>query len=187
MHRSLEPKQLCFIWVSNTSITFSDRYNTNITLCCEGTVLKCKCNYCSCIHKTDLYTVCMWYKLKLTYLLTMSSSIMSSQKKKTLQEAVSLLDNWSADNHLNFNLTKCKYMIISRKLYPTLPNTRLLLSNHPLQRVFCYKYLGLLLTDNLSWSQHISSCYSKARQVFCTDDFTASPIKRHLSNSIFHW
>ena len=95
-----------------------------------------------------------------------------------VQEAVSLLDNWSVDNHLNFNLTKRKYMIISRKLHPTLPNTPLLLSNHPLQRGFCYKYLGLLLTDNLSWSQHVSSC---------TDDFTASPIKRHLSNSIFRW
>ena len=82
-----------------------------------------------------------------------------------VQEAVSLLDNWSVDNHLNFNLTKCKYMIISRKLHPTLPNTPLLLSNHPLQRVFCYKYLDLLLTDNLSWSQHILSCCSKARQV----------------------
>ena len=82
-----------------------------------------------------------------------------------VQEAVSLLDNWSTDNHLNFNLTKCKYMIISRRLHPTLPNTPLLLSNHPLQRVFCYKYLGLLLTDNLSWSQHISFCCSKARQV----------------------
>ena len=80
-----------------------------------------------------------------------------------VQEAVSLLDNWSVNNHLNFNLTKCKYMIISRKLHPTLPNTPLLLSNHPLQRVFCYKYLGLL--DNLSWSQHISSCCSKAWQV----------------------
>ena len=57
-------------------------------------------------------------------------------------------DNLSVDNHLNFNLTKCKYMTISRKLHPTLPNTPLLLSNHPLQRVFCYKYLGLLLTDN---------------------------------------
>ena len=82
-----------------------------------------------------------------------------------VQEAVSLLDNWSAHNHLNFNLTKCKFMIISRKLHPTLPTTPLLLSNHPLQRVFCYKYLGLLLTDNLSWSQHILSCCSKARQV----------------------
>ena len=82
-----------------------------------------------------------------------------------VQEAVSLLDNWSVENHLNFNLTKCKYMIISRKFHPTLPNTPLLLSNYPFQRVFCYKYLGLLLTDNLSWSHHISSCCSKARQV----------------------
>ena len=40
-----------------------------------------------------------------------------------VQEAISLLDNWSANNHLNFNPTKCKYMIISRKLHPTLPNT----------------------------------------------------------------
>ena len=43
-----------------------------------------------------------------------------------VQEAVSLLDNWSVDNDLNFNLTKCKYIITSRKLHPTLPNTPLL-------------------------------------------------------------
>ena len=52
-----------------------------------------------------------------------------------------------------------------QKASPYSPYYPLLLSNHPLQRVFCYKYLGLLLTDNLSWSQHISSCCFKAWQV----------------------
>ena len=79
--------------------------------------------------------------------------------------AISLIDRWSTTNFLNFNISKCKYMVISRKLNPTLPPTDLQLNGIPLQRVVTYKYLGLLLSNNLSWSAHISSVCNKARQV----------------------
>ena len=69
-----------------------------------------------------------------------------------VQEAVSLLDNWSVDNHLNFNLTKCKYIIISRKLHPTLPNTPLLLSN-PRGNLQQLSYIS-------QTEQHLYSCCS---------------------------
>ena len=36
-----------------------------------------------------------------------------------LQEAITLLEDWSIANHLNFNVSKCKYMIIS--MQKTLP------------------------------------------------------------------
>ncbi len=52
--------------------------------------------------------------------------------------------NNSIANHLNFNVSKCKYMIISRRRSPTLPPSHLHLLGDPLQRVECYKYLGLL-------------------------------------------
>jgi len=32
-----------------------------------------------------------------------------------LQEAITLLEDWAIINHLNFNVSKCKYGIISRR------------------------------------------------------------------------
>ena len=82
-----------------------------------------------------------------------------------LQEAITLLDQWSTTNHLTFSQPKCKYMVVSRKHTPTLPPIPLYLHNGPLERVESYKYLGLLLTDNLCWSSHIANVYSKAMKV----------------------
>ncbi len=58
-----------------------------------------------------------------------------------LQEAITLLEDWSTANHLNCNVAKCKYMIISRRHSPTLPPSQLHLLG-----VVCYKYLGLLIS-----------------------------------------
>ena len=56
-------------------------------------------------------------------------------------------------------------MIVSRKQSPTVPSDPLKLFGNPMQRVDCYKYLGLLLMTNLSWSAHITSICSKAKKV----------------------
>ena len=78
---------------------------------------------------------------------------------------MSLIEEWSLSNYLSFNAGKCKYMIVSRKQSPTVPSDPLKLFGNPMQRVDCYKYLGLLLTMNLSWSTHITSICSKAKKV----------------------
>ena len=39
------------------------------------------------------------------------------------------------------------------------------LNNHQLKNVQCYKYLGLLLSSDLSWSHHIQSTCTKARKL----------------------
>ena len=66
---------------------------------------------------------------------------------------------------LCFNESKCKYMIISRKRSPITPANFLQLHDIPLQQVDCYKYLGLLLTSNLTWSTHINSICLKAKRI----------------------
>ena len=82
----------------------------------------------------------------------------------TLQRAISLIEEWSITNFLNFNAAKCKYMIISRKRSPP-PEYPLRLFGCPMQSVDCYKYLGLLITNNLTWSTHIDSICSRAKKI----------------------
>ena len=63
-----------------------------------------------------------------------------------LQETITLLEDWSITNHLNFNVSTCKCMIISRKNSPNFLPNQLYLLGDSLQRVECYKYLAYSLS-----------------------------------------
>ena len=56
-------------------------------------------------------------------------------------------------------------MVISRKLHPSSPSNPLKLFGCAMERVDCCKYLGLMITNNLSWSAHISSICSRAKKI----------------------
>ena len=55
--------------------------------------------------------------------------------------------------------------MISRKRNPLQPVCPLVLNGENLDKVESYKYLGILLTSDLSWSAHISNICAKARQI----------------------
>ena len=82
---------------------------------------------------------------------------------QALQADIDALSDWISAHKLQFNCDKCKCMLVSRKRDPIMPIT-LLANSQPLERVYSYKYLGTLLTSNLSWSAHISTLCTKARQ-----------------------
>ena len=81
-----------------------------------------------------------------------------------LQEDINNLCSWTDDNYLNFNASKCKYMIISKKKQPILPDSPLSVNNHSLERVTSYKYLGVWLTSTLNWSIQVSEVCSRTRR-----------------------
>ena len=55
-------------------------------------------------------------------------------------------------------------MLVSRKRTSSLPPPILYVSGTPLQRVTSVRYLGVELTQDLSWSLHVSHLCAKARQ-----------------------
>ena len=82
-----------------------------------------------------------------------------------VQESINSVEQWSSSNYLSLNTLKCKCMLISRKKQPLQPVHPLLLNGDVLERVDNYKYLGILLTHDLSWSPHISAICAKARRI----------------------
>ena len=92
-------------------------------------------------------------------------TISSSEDYLDAQQSITAIEHWSSNNYLQLNALKCKCMTISRKKKPIAPHCALVLNNSTLEQVQSYKYLGLLLTADLSWSSHISSIRLKARKI----------------------
>ena len=80
-----------------------------------------------------------------------------------LQHDIDRIQNWSSDNLMSFNVSKCKCMLISHRTHMNYPS--LTLSGEYLEIVHCYKYLSILLSSNLSWSTHIDSICVKIRKL----------------------
>jgi len=66
--------------------------------------------------------------------------------------------------NFQFNVAKCKYMLISRRRH-RVPPPVFTISNLQLEEVESFKYLGLLFTTDLSWTTHITSICAKAKQI----------------------
>ena len=56
-------------------------------------------------------------------------------------------------------------MIVSRLRGRSVPRCSPSLDGQPLERVHQYKYLGVVLTDDLTWSTHIRETTNKARKI----------------------
>ena len=57
-------------------------------------------------------------------------------------------------------------MHITRKTKCSQPASHLTLYGQPLEEFNTYKYLGLLLSSDLSWTQHINNVCTKAKKLF---------------------
>jgi len=82
-----------------------------------------------------------------------------------LQSDIDSLTSWTDQNFLQFNADKCKGNLqkTSNKTFSGVPfSTSNIWCCH--EKVDNYKYLGVWITSNLSWSKHISEVCLKARQ-----------------------
>ena len=91
--------------------------------------------------------------------------ISSCNNFRFVQEDIEVVEEWSMENFLNLNPSKCKYMLISRKKIPSTPEGPFLLGNRPLQRVDIFKYIGILLSQDMSWSPQVQTICSKAKKI----------------------
>ena len=84
---------------------------------------------------------------------------------KMLQNDTDTVSRWVDIHELALNRIKCKYMVVSRlKFRAVLPLT-MLLYGQPMEWITKYKYLEVLLTEELSWSLHIEKITCKTRRL----------------------
>ena len=91
--------------------------------------------------------------------------IHSTRDYEALQEDTDTVSSWVDSNDLALNSIKCKYMVVSRLKSRSVPSQTMLLYNQPMEQVSNYKYLGVILTNDLSWSLHIDKIACKTRRL----------------------
>lgn len=93
----------------------------------------------------------------------------------TLQTDLTNVLNWCKLWQMELNVSKCKSMRISRNT-TACPNY--FLNSTVLDPVPSYKYLGVHITNNLSWKHHINSVTCKANRVlgFMRRNFYMAPV-----------
>ena len=66
---------------------------------------------------------------------------------------------------LTLNARKCCYLFLSRRNLNSIPPPCLTMNGSHMTRVTSYKYLGVQITANLMWSEHINKICNKTRKL----------------------
>ena len=74
-----------------------------------------------------------------------------SDVETNANSCLSALNNWFICNKLSLNLSKTCYMIFSNK---TSADLNLCLNGKNIERVSHFKYLGVIIDEELKWSVH---------------------------------
>jgi len=72
-----------------------------------------------------------------------------------LQEELKKLEVWQNKRQMSFNPAKCKTICLSTKKVP--PSRKYVFCGVELEQVVSTSYLGVILNNNLKWSNHVSS------------------------------
>ena len=101
--------------------------------------------------------------------------ISSSSDFLAFQRDIDLVNLWMNSNHLDLNPAKTKFMLITCSSALSKNCLSFYLNGQPIERVHHFKYLGIWLSDDLSWSKHVESVCCRARRVLGYTYRTFSP------------
>ena len=91
--------------------------------------------------------------------------IQSPEDYLLIQHDINAVSEWITANYLAFNYWKCCHLLFSRKRSPTLPVAPLEINGNIVNQANEFKYLGVILSSDMSWSSHISAISCKTRKL----------------------
>ena len=108
-----------------------------------------------------------WFQVEVKRLQTILCFITSLRLHQILSKyhRILTLSKCVTDKRLQFNATKCRQMFISRKRTHSLTPPSLYVDGTALLQVSEYKYLGVVVTSDLSWQPHITNTCNEERKL----------------------
>ncbi len=95
---------------------------------------------------------------------TVVPGLISNNDETAYLDEVERLTSWCQDNCLSLNMSKTKELIVDFRKRQQQPYTPLVISGTPVERVSIFKYLGVNISEDLTWTTHIQTQVKKARQ-----------------------
>ncbi|KAK1796922.1 hypothetical protein P4O66_000887 [Electrophorus voltai] len=90
--------------------------------------------------------------------------LISDNDERAYLEEIKYLENWCQENNLLLNVSKTKELIIDCSKKQERHYQPVRISGTTVERVDSFKYLGVHISQDLSWSHHSNSLAKKARQ-----------------------
>ncbi len=95
---------------------------------------------------------------------TVVLGLINNDDEAAYLDEVERLTSWCQDNCLSLNVSKTKELIVDFRKRQQRPYTPLMISGTPVERVSSFKYLGVNISEDLTWTTHIQTQVKKARQ-----------------------
>ncbi len=95
---------------------------------------------------------------------TVVLGLINNNDEAAYLDEIERLTSWCQDNCLILNVSKTKELIVDFRKRQQRPYTPLMISGTPVERVSSFKYLGVNISEDLTWTAHIQTQAKKARQ-----------------------
>ncbi len=95
---------------------------------------------------------------------TVVLGLINNNDEAAYLDEVERLTSWCQDNCLSLNVSKTKVLIVDFRKRQQRPYTPLMIIWTPVERVSSFKYLGVNISEDLTWTTHIQTQVKKARQ-----------------------
>ncbi|KAK1792883.1 hypothetical protein P4O66_001618 [Electrophorus voltai] len=90
--------------------------------------------------------------------------LISDNDERAYLEEIKHLENWCQENNLLLNISKTKDLIVDCSKKQERHYQPVRISGTTVERVGSFRYLGVHISQDLSWSLHTNSLATKARQ-----------------------
>ncbi|KAK1800056.1 hypothetical protein P4O66_006556, partial [Electrophorus voltai] len=95
---------------------------------------------------------------------TVVMGLISDNDERAYLEEIKHLENWCQENNLLLNISKTKELIVDCSKKQERHYQPVRISGTTVERVDSFRYLGVYISQDLSWSRHTNSLAKKARQ-----------------------
>ncbi len=89
--------------------------------------------------------------------------LISDNDETAYSEEVNTLTKGCQENHLSLNIDKTKELVVDYRRQSR-EHTPITIDKTPVERVNCFKFLGIHITEDLTWSTHTDAVLKKTHQ-----------------------